>query len=431
MVGSLTRVIAECNNFCTLIVHEGLMERNDICIKTENLTALVRAAHLESTATVEALCIDVCGGHVDAGRMLHRLFAWWPFSKQEDGSVYKSYTDWWSELRIAQGRLTGAKTALRLAGVIDTVRRVAGVPTTHYRLDAEVFIERLTKVLRTAITQVRAWLSLPQATPPNDDFRNGQIDHFEMSESAISRTTVLTKELQTNTLVGTETPESGDDLAAGETRDATGEGRDQEPVPDVVRDVFQCDDARRLIRRHGVERVCEVVRESDRPNVKDRSAWSLAALANGWQMRLPEIKPVAQKRSGDDYAGGKYAAWLLQETDVPSWRPMPSADERRQERETKLRDMGEGLRRTNDDFARWDTARNQLEAQLDSGQWETYLRRVDFVGIDGETWVLAVSNPYARDHVAGRLSKLVRRVLSDVAGREVEIRVECPEEVGV
>src|SRR5688572_8034384 len=67
--------------------------------------------------SLEALCIDLCGGVPSAGRMLYRLFNWWTKSKNPEGWVYKSHVDWFNELRIKRSELPKAKGALALAGV--------------------------------------------------------------------------------------------------------------------------------------------------------------------------------------------------------------------------------------------------------------------------------------------------------------------------
>lgn len=67
--------------------------------------------------------------------------------------------------------------------------------------------------------------------------------------------------------------------------------------------------------------------------------------------------------------------------------------------------------------------------QLDRASFETWLRGaalLDVESLDGETatFVIGVRNSYARDMLQHRLYRNVRRVLSDVYGRSVELRFE-------
>ena len=86
----------------------------------------------------------------------------------------------------------------------------------------------------------------------------------------------------------------------------------------------------------------------------------------------------------------------------------------------------------------WKTTLNQLEIQLDRGNFDTWLRDTVFLGCenaaDGEsasTFTIGVRNSFARDNLQHRLYRSVRRVLRDVYGSEVELRFEVhrPEKV--
>ncbi len=79
----------------------------------------------------------------------------------------------------------------------------------------------------------------------------------------------------------------------------------------------------------------------------------------------------------------------------------------------------------------WKTALNQLEIQLDRGNFDTWLRDTIFLGCDraegrggASTFTIGVRNSFARDNLQHRLYRSVRRVLRDVFGTEVELRFE-------
>lgn len=72
----------------------------------------------------------------------------------------------------------------------------------------------------------------------------------------------------------------------------------------------------------------------------------------------------------------------------------------------------------------WNAAFHQLEMQLDRGSFETWLRGAELVEVQDSTFVIGVRNMYARDMLEHRLYRNVRRVLSDVYGKSVELRFQ-------
>ena len=90
-----------------------------------------------------------------------------------------------------------------------------------------------------------------------------------------------------------------------------------------------------------------------------------------------------------------------------------------------------------DPLEAWKTTLNQLEIQLDRGNFDTWLRDTVFLGCEAppgdgavSTFTIGVRNSFARDNLQHRLYRSVRRVLRDVYGAEVELRFEVhrPEE---
>jgi chromosomal replication initiator protein len=72
----------------------------------------------------------------------------------------------------------------------------------------------------------------------------------------------------------------------------------------------------------------------------------------------------------------------------------------------------------------WDSAYHQLELQLDRASFETWLRGACLLGVEGDEFIIGVRNEYAREMLRHRLYRNVRRVLSDVCGKAVELRFE-------
>ncbi len=79
----------------------------------------------------------------------------------------------------------------------------------------------------------------------------------------------------------------------------------------------------------------------------------------------------------------------------------------------------------------WDAAFNQLEAQLDRSNFDTWLRDAylcDFEAPTG-TFTLVVRNEFARAQCEGRLIKPIRRVTRDVGGMDFLFQFKVPSEV--
>ncbi|RMF77187.1 MAG: chromosomal replication initiator protein DnaA [Chloroflexi bacterium] len=72
----------------------------------------------------------------------------------------------------------------------------------------------------------------------------------------------------------------------------------------------------------------------------------------------------------------------------------------------------------------WAAALNQLEMQLDRANYDMWLRDTVCLGFADGLFIIGVPNNFARDMLAKRLYRGVRRVLSDVYGGPVELRFE-------
>lgn len=72
----------------------------------------------------------------------------------------------------------------------------------------------------------------------------------------------------------------------------------------------------------------------------------------------------------------------------------------------------------------WHIAYNQLEIQLDRASFDTWLRGAVFLGCENDIFRVGVANAYARDMLQHRLSRLVRRVLSDIWGPTADLQFE-------
>ncbi len=68
----------------------------------------------------------------------------------------------------------------------------------------------------------------------------------------------------------------------------------------------------------------------------------------------------------------------------------------------------------------WQTALGELQLQMTRPTYNTWLRTTQALTIDGDTLVIAVPNPYAKDWLEKRLLSTIRRILEQVAGSPLE-----------
>lgn len=173
----------------------------------------------------------------------------------------------------------------------------------------------------------------------------------------------------------------------------------------AISGVFGLVVARQLITRYGTERVEAMIADtSDRnkyPDVKNLPGLVKTRLEAGDPVQTPQDKFARYENllTADE--------WLAARSPHPL-APSPSP-----------KTAGEG----EPDPARdaWRVAHSQLELQLDRANFQTWVRDAAFVRAEGDRWTIRAAHSMARDQLQHRLYKDIRRVLSDVVGRKVEI----------
>ena len=72
----------------------------------------------------------------------------------------------------------------------------------------------------------------------------------------------------------------------------------------------------------------------------------------------------------------------------------------------------------------WEASYHQLEFQLDQGSFSAWVRDAALVDFEPETttFVLVVPSVMAQKMLAGKLDRMIRRVLADVYGAPVQIK---------
>ena len=70
----------------------------------------------------------------------------------------------------------------------------------------------------------------------------------------------------------------------------------------------------------------------------------------------------------------------------------------------------------------WQAARGQLQMEMPKAAFDTWVRNAEFVSYEDGSFIIGVSNAYARDWLQSRLSSTVTRLLTGIMNRTVEVR---------
>lgn len=81
--------------------------------------------------------------------LLNQMIYWSDRTKRNDGYFYKSYTDWYLELRLTEYQVRRATKKLKSLGFVETkLKKANGAPTLHYKVDTEEVSEWILKKLK-------------------------------------------------------------------------------------------------------------------------------------------------------------------------------------------------------------------------------------------------------------------------------------------
>src|SRR5947199_9479679 len=70
----------------------------------------------------------------------------------------------------------------------------------------------------------------------------------------------------------------------------------------------------------------------------------------------------------------------------------------------------------------WQTALGQLQMEIPKSTFDTWVRGTTLLTHEDGSYVVGVHNAYAKDWLENRLSGAVRRTLTGIVGRTVEVR---------
>lgn len=113
--------------------------------------------------------------------LLNQMIYWSDRTKRTDGYFYKSYAEWYEELRLTEYQVRRATKKLKSLGFVETkLKKANGAPTLHYKVDTEEVSEWILKKLK------------------NRNLTNSSNDSEETQESLTKITSEITSETSTD-----------------------------------------------------------------------------------------------------------------------------------------------------------------------------------------------------------------------------------------
>jgi hypothetical protein len=77
----------------------------------------------------------------------------------------------------------------------------------------------------------------------------------------------------------------------------------------------------------------------------------------------------------------------------------------------------------------WKVAQGQLRTELSKTIFDTWVRDIEMVDVTGNTIILGAANEYARGWLEERLTTIVERALSKVAGESIQVGFVVSDEI--
>ncbi|MBN8592028.1 MAG: hypothetical protein J0M33_09710 [Anaerolineae bacterium] len=272
------------------------------------LTRLVRALHRSDIRSVAALIGKLLDDPV-AATMALKLLYWIPKATRPGGWVYKSWRDWAAECNLSQAQVKRihSRSLLERIGFARATFKANGCPTTHYRLEADTFINQLAAFLEVTPVQVRLWMTT-EASPSQvaiaaisngseAPVSNGENRPMEMAETAKSIT-------------------DSDKQESTQERQTTGQHQTVVVEPDhqarmqPLLDALVClgigpTRASLLVAGYTDDQINQALRLTERVRPYNPAGYLIRALEGEWIASVPPCKQVPL--DGRRYVTGPYA----------------------------------------------------------------------------------------------------------------------------
>lgn len=150
-------------------------------------------------------------GNYNTAIMLSQIIYWSERTNDEGGWFYKKYSDWDGEICLSENEARNAINKLKRSKIIETkIKKIAGIPTMHIRLNTENFYKKFSAFLQKQMEEVR----ISQMEMVIEPDGNGYLNTSEMvieplpisSQEITSKTTNKKLEESTHTHTSVTNP---------------------------------------------------------------------------------------------------------------------------------------------------------------------------------------------------------------------------------
>lgn len=118
----------------------------------EVLSRLVGTSNVLSN---NVLFIDFCEGSHGKAQFLSQLFYWQTRTTRKDGFFFKTYDEWYKEIRLPKHSVARYANSFKKSGFLKTkTQKANGFPTVHYQLDVEKLIALLVAFCNNGLEQI-------------------------------------------------------------------------------------------------------------------------------------------------------------------------------------------------------------------------------------------------------------------------------------
>jgi hypothetical protein len=392
-----------------------------------SLSALIRELSSSEFKTVDALLSAVACDDVAGGNMLKRILYWQSALQRE---FYLSNTDWRQQCRVTRSVIDRVKaTIFPTCGVIFTVRfnKRANANVTHYSLNQWAFLRRLSAVtgMPTLFLAERC-VGIQQNVVLQND-RTLTIDSPIKTATDIVNVSDVPKKkiLSFKSELPQSTPEQMTVIALLKKAGVWGNRAvayamlPEDIVRQCIADAQSADDSGRISQSKRIGYLMGALRNQKQAHA-DKPVAVQSDYMPVFKTELP-ASPSNPVAALVDEPGG--------EVDVRTWqlpqKPIEVTPEVvNPQLDVVINDRG-GLLNTPRHV--WLAAFSQLQLQLDSGTWQTYVSRAQLADYADGVWTIQAHNERSRDVLQYRMNRTIWRLLSDFSGQEVELKFTVAE----
>ncbi len=294
------------------------------------LTKVVRAANNPYIRNYKALLKEMVETNSNVN-ILEEILSWLPFSKRQDGMIYKSAPELAEKCCLSERTVYRSGKVLDKIGFNRKIMKANGNPTTHYLLDIKAFLQTVGDVLATDWTTVLGWMEAPAQKAWRQKDNNGSNnrpdqEHFASKKDSVdtapeSGISISFRQVDTRQNVRGQTANDAASLTPltsefknrkENTEYKTTAMPTHHPVSfslekEKMKYILQTSprNIEMWIQQYGIERVRIVVQAVEQtPNIRNRGAWARQALEKDFQFstnpadaRTYNVTPMLQALS--------------------------------------------------------------------------------------------------------------------------------------